>query len=206
MLGLAPISIKRLTDSTTEPLTLAQAKEHLRVVDFDDDNDYITGLITTARRTVEKATRRALWTGQTWQAGYADFGSFETVRGRLSVPKPPLTAISSVQYYDSSNTLQTVSASSYVKDDSGSDRAILGFTSAFTVPTLSCDYAAPVRVNFTAGYADAGAMPDGLLQAMKYLIQHFYDNRSPVGINVNLNEMPISFQYLLNQYTVPNRA
>jgi uncharacterized phiE125 gp8 family phage protein len=206
MLGLAPISIKRTSDSSTEPLSLDAAKEHLRVVDVTDDDDYITALITAARHTVEKATRRALWTGQTWQAGYQDFGSFSTVRGRLSIPKPPLASISSVQYYDSDNALQTVSSSAYVVDDSGSDRAIIGFTSDFSLPTLSCDYAAPVRVTFTAGYADADAMPNGLVGAMKYLIQHFYDNRSPVGINVNLTEMPISFQYLLNQHTVPNRV
>jgi uncharacterized phiE125 gp8 family phage protein len=206
MLGLAPISIKRTADSSTEPVSLAQAKEHLRVVDLTDDDTYITALITQARHTVEKATRRALWTGQTWQAGYINFGSFSTVRGRLSIPKPPLASVSSVAYYDSNNTLQTVSGSDYVVDDSGSDRAIIGFKSSFSLPTLSCDYAAPVRVTFTAGYADADAMPDGLIGAMKYLIQHFYDNRSPVGINVNLNEMPLSFQYLVNQHTVPNRA
>lgn len=206
MLGISPISIKRTADSSTEPVSLAQAKEHLRVVGFSDDDDYITALITAARHTVEKATRRALWTGQTWQAGYQSFGNFSTVRGRLSIPKPPLAAVSSVQYYDSDNVLQTVGSSAYVVDDSGSDRAIIGFTSDFSLPTLSSDYAAPVRVTFTAGYADADAMPDSLVRAMKYLIQHFYDNRSPVGINVNLNEMPLSFQYLLNQHTVPNRV
>lgn len=206
MLGLAPLSIKRTADSTTEPVSLAEAKAHLNVVDFEDDDDMITGHITQARHTVEKATRRALWTGQAWQAGYTGFGNFETVRGRLSIPKPPLAGVASVQYYDSDNALQIVSSSAYVVDDSGSDRAIIGFTSDFSCPSLSCDYAAPVRVNFTAGYADAEAMPGGLVSAMEYLIQHLYDNRSPVGINVNLTEMPLSFQYLLNQHTVPNRA
>jgi len=205
MLGISPISIKRTADSGTEPLTLEQAKEHLRVVDFTDDDDYITALITAARHTVEKATRRALWTGQTWQAGYQNFGSFSTVRGRLSIPKPPLAAVSAVQYYDDDNTLQTVSSAAYVVDDSGDGRAVIGFTSDFSLPTLSCDYAAPVRVTFTAGYADADALPAGLVHAIKILLAHLYDNRSPVGINVNLSEMPISFQYLLNQHTVPNR-
>jgi uncharacterized phiE125 gp8 family phage protein len=206
MFGIAPISIKRTSDSGTEPLSLDAAKEHLRVVDFADDDDYITGLITHARHTVEKATRRALWTGQTWQAGYQNFGGFSTVRGRLSVPKPPLAAVSSVQYYDDDNQLRTVSSSEYVVDDSGSDRAIIGFTSDFSLPTLSCDYAAPVRVIFTAGYADEEALPGGLLHAIKILLAHFYENRMPVGINVNLTEMPLSFRYLLNQYTVPNRV
>lgn len=206
MLGISPISIKRTADSSTEPLSLDAAKEHLRVVDDADDDDYITGLITHARHTVEKATRRALWTGQTWQAAYTHFGSFSTVRGRLSIPKPPMAAVSSVQYYDNKNVLRTVSAGDYVVDDSGDARAVLGFTSTFSLPALSCDYAAPVRVIFTAGYADEDALPGGLLVAIKYLIQHFYDHRSPVGINVNLNEMPLSFQYLLNQHTVPNRV
>lgn len=36
----------------TEPITLAQAKTHLRV-DFTDDDTYITSLITQARRVIE---------------------------------------------------------------------------------------------------------------------------------------------------------
>jgi uncharacterized phiE125 gp8 family phage protein len=200
MLGFAPISIKRTVDSTTEPISLEEAKDHLRVVDFDEDDDYIAGLITTARHAVERATRRSLWTGQTWEAGYARWAR------RLSIPVPPLVAVSVVTYYDSDNVLHTVSSTDYVVDASGSQRAVLGFTSDFGVPAHSDDYLAPVRVAFTAGYADADAMPEGLRRAMFYLIQHFYDNRSPVGINVNLNKMPYTFEFLLNQYTVPNRV
>lgn len=204
MHSLAPISIQRTVDSSTEPVSLAEAKEHLRIVDYTDDDTYIELLITTARQTVERATRRALWTGQSWQAAYTGW-PWSCYR-RFSLPKPPLAAVSAVQYYDEDNALQTLAAAKYVIDSSGADRAWLAFKTTASLPTLSCDYPAPVRVTYTAGYADQDALPNGLRHAILYMIQHLYDNRSPVGINVNISTMPQSFQYLCDQHKIPNRA
>ena len=44
--------LKRTTEATQLPVTLATAKEHLRV-DHSDDDTYITGLIWAATRTIE---------------------------------------------------------------------------------------------------------------------------------------------------------
>lgn len=202
MFGIAPISIDRTVDSDSEPIELAAAKVYLRVLDDDEENELIEGMITRARHTVEEATRRALWTGQTWQAGYDRIPCDR----RFSIPKPPCVSVVSLQYYDSNNQLQTIPSDDYVLDASGRGRAVLSLKSTASIPTLSCDYAAPVRLNFTAGYADTDSMPHGLLGCVQYLIQHFYDNRSLVGINVNLNEMPKTFQYQIDQLKVPNRV
>lgn len=45
----------------TEPISLAEAKAHLRVV-FDDDNDYIENLITAARQYAEGYQNRVYMT------------------------------------------------------------------------------------------------------------------------------------------------
>lgn len=202
MSSVPPGSIYRLVDSTTEPISLTEAKEHLRIIDDDADDAYIEKIITAARHTVEKATRRSLWTGQTWQAGYAVRNW--TCQRRLFLPKPPLINVSAVKYYDADNILQTLGAENYLVENNGSSRAELFFKMTVSLPSLSCDYAQTVIVTFTAGYAEASTLPGGLRQAMLYMIQHFYDNRSPIGINVNLNLMPLSLQYLCDQNKVPN--
>ena len=54
-----------LSGPAAEPITLAQAKAHLRV-EHDDDDDIIAALIAGSRIHVETQTRRALIT-QSWR-------------------------------------------------------------------------------------------------------------------------------------------
>jgi uncharacterized phiE125 gp8 family phage protein len=59
------MTLKLITDATTEPLTLTQAKRHLKVEHSVDDDD-ITDAIVTARKKAEHITGRSLTT-QTWE-------------------------------------------------------------------------------------------------------------------------------------------
>jgi uncharacterized phiE125 gp8 family phage protein len=52
-----------LTGPAAEPLTLAEAKDFLRVTQ-DDDDSVVAALIASARILVEAQTRRALMTQQ----------------------------------------------------------------------------------------------------------------------------------------------
>jgi hypothetical protein len=58
------LSTKLVTPPVIEPVTLAQAKQHLRV-DFPEDDTLISMYITAARQYCEKATGRAFY-NQTW--------------------------------------------------------------------------------------------------------------------------------------------
>jgi uncharacterized phiE125 gp8 family phage protein len=60
-----------------EPITLNEAKAHLRVFGTDDDG-YITSLIAAARQSAESLTDRALLP-QTWELALDEFPSI----GRL---------------------------------------------------------------------------------------------------------------------------
>lgn len=77
------------TAPTIEPITLAEAKLHLRV-DSADDNTLITALIITARQLAEREVRRAFIT-QTWQM-YLD-----SAKAEIEIPKPPLQSIESIK-------------------------------------------------------------------------------------------------------------
>lgn len=77
-----------------EPITLEEAKSHLRV-DIEDDDNLILNLITAARQKAESILKRALIT-QTWIYYPDDFPD----KDYIELPMPPLQSVSSVTYTD----------------------------------------------------------------------------------------------------------
>lgn len=67
-------SLKVTTPPSVEPVTVAQAKRHLRI-DWSDDDDYIADLISAAREWLESRTSRALIT--------------QSLQGVWTLPKSP---------------------------------------------------------------------------------------------------------------------
>jgi hypothetical protein len=59
--------LTRLVPPAELPVTLAEAKRHVRV-DFDEDNDYITALIEVATADVEQHLGNQVLITQTWRA------------------------------------------------------------------------------------------------------------------------------------------
>jgi Phage gp6-like head-tail connector protein len=57
---MALLNYKQLGEPSVEPVSLAQAKQHLRV-DFDYDDNYIPALITAARQYIEKVANIAIY-------------------------------------------------------------------------------------------------------------------------------------------------
>jgi uncharacterized phiE125 gp8 family phage protein len=53
------MTLIRTVEPAAEPVTLAEAKAHLRLADSSED-DLLTGLIRAARQDVERATGMAL--------------------------------------------------------------------------------------------------------------------------------------------------
>lgn len=194
-MNYCPQSIKRTTDSSSEPVSVAQAKEHLRVTHTDDDT-YIGNLITAARQSIEVSTRRAVGSGQTYEAGYELFPS---VYNRLVIPNPPLGSVSSLKYYDVNNSLVTVDSSNYTVENQASGVSYLALNDGYSRPTVSKERVAPVLVTFTAGYS---TLPMPLHQAILLLVAHYYDTREPIAFNANPMRVPRSVDFLINQYKI----
>jgi len=87
-----------------EPITLAEAKEHLRV-DFSDEDDYITALITTARKYCESYTNRVFIT-QTWRQNIDYFPRV------IQLKVNPIISLTSLKYYDTAENQQTITDNS----------------------------------------------------------------------------------------------
>lgn len=158
------------TPPTAEPVTLEEARLHLRVSD-DSEDEQLDGLIKAAREYVETRIDRALMT-QTIRLSLDRFPAYE-----IRLPKPPLQSVTSVQYIDGAGATQTVSASDYRVDTYTEP----GRIEPVTVWPVADARVAAVRVTYVAGFTSAALVPQTIKQAMLLLMTHWYENRSAVG-------------------------
>ena len=98
-----------VTPAATTPVTLAEAKEYLRV-DSSAEDALITNLINVAVLFCEKYTKRDL-VNKTYKTYRDNFSN------KITIKKSKLQSITSIQYYDNSDSLVTVFPSVYYFTD-----------------------------------------------------------------------------------------
>lgn len=185
-----PISYILLAETGAELLTLAEIKEHLRISGADYDA-ILTPLIKTSRLIGEKITGRD-FIAKTWKT-YLDAFPNSNCQG-IEIRKSKLATIQSIQYYDSNNTLQTLSASDYYITDEASYSSIyLNCDKSF--PNTYCKKQA-VIITFTTGYPN---FPQDLKQAMLSVCAYFFENAGDCVDNNNSQFKSLFFPYILPQ-------
>ena len=163
-------ALKSVTPPASEPVTLAEAKLHVRQ-DLDTDDTLITGLITAAREEVERISWHALLT-QTWELVLDRWPAGDAIE----LPRPPLQSVTSVKYTDSSGAETTWSAANYVVDtDSTPGRIVLAYS--VTWPTVVLQPTGGIRVRYVAGWTSAANVPQAIKQALLLLVGHWYETR-----------------------------
>jgi uncharacterized phiE125 gp8 family phage protein len=196
------MGLKLVTAPADWPITLEQAKAHLRV-DTDDDDDLIEALIDAAVESAELFQGRAL-VDQTWDLYLDAFpcSRWEGLRrvNQIEIRKPPLIEVAGVFYLDSSGAEQTLSASLYTVDTANEPgRVVLKSGSWPTLP----DLANAVRVRFRAGYLDQGVspavenVPKSTKAAILIMIGDLYANRESVVVGQTVARIPWSAEWLL---------
>lgn len=165
--------LKLITAPATEPISLDEAKVHLKV-DGGEDNALISALITTARQLGESETKKAFIT-QTWELSL-DFAPVE-----IEIPKPPLQATGlSIKVIDAAGAETIVDAATYDIDASENSPGRVKLRSGKSWP--SHRNFASFLINFKAGYGDNGTdVPEKLKRALFLLIGHLYENRGDEG-------------------------
>lgn len=181
----------------TTPETVANAKIHARVTTSDDDA-FFTQLLKAAALEAQDFANISLIT-QTITATWDCFPS-----GReIWLPRPPLQSVTSVKYYDSSNTQVTLSSSSYQVDISTTPGAIV-LNDGESWP-VTYNRASAVEVIYIAGYgADESSVPEDIRLAIQALVTHWYDHRGVVETAPGLTQIktPKAFDYTMLKYRV----
>ncbi|HEV7283407.1 MAG TPA: head-tail connector protein [Kaistia sp.] len=148
-------------------VTLADAKQHLRV-DSSDEDILIQGLISAACEWIDGPNG---WVGrsfgnQTLEARFSCFPSDYIV-----LPYGPVVDVASIKYLNTSGAEQTMPSADWVKLSDG--RLTPAATASW--PALYSNREA-VRVSYDAGYAD-GKVPAAVRAAVLLTVDYLFQNR-----------------------------
>lgn len=183
-------------NTVTEPITLAQAKAHLRVEDTNDDT-YITTLISVARSACENYLGYMLARNSAVNF-YLDQFPNSSVITLNGVWKPGTVAIS---YYDTTDT-QVILASGYSVDQHSQPARIL-LDDDTNWPDTSDNIPSGINIDMTnAGTADVDEIPKAIHQGMLLVIGRYYEIRQDVVLGTQVNEIPKMTEHLLNPYRI----
>lgn len=186
------MALKLVTAPTGEPVTLTEAKAHLRV-DGSEEDSLISSLIAAARRWCEGYQNRAYVT-QTWDL-VLDAWPAAPEPDRIRIPLPPLQSVASVKYTDKDGVQTTMPAADYLVDlASQPGRLVLAYGKSW--PTATLRPAAAIEIRFTAGYGAAAAVPETAKQAIKLLVGHLYEHREAASVD-EIREVPFAVKALL---------
>lgn len=170
------MAIDRITDATVEPLTVEQAKRHLRE-DLDDPyvDDDIAAMITSARLDAETRLQRTLIT-TTWRLTLDALRCPVHHDSTLRLPMGRTLAVSSIKYVDDAGILQTLAADQYLVDTAG-DTARITPAHGLRWPGTRVQPGA-VQVQYTAGYgATAASVPAPIVSWIKLALTDLYGQR-----------------------------
>lgn len=186
------IALKRIVEPATEPFTLEQMKNYLRV-DDDDDDEFISALISASRERVEDLTGRCLMPQQ-WQFALDRFPPHRT---EILLPRAPLISVESISYLDLDGQRVTLDPSGYVVDELSEPTRIRPARN--TTWPAHVEDTNSVIITFTVGYS---IVPQSLLQAMRLIAASYYDNRAEVvqGASFASLPTPLSAQSLMSTY------
>tara|TARA_R100001163_G_scaffold26841_1_gene21832 strand:+ start:550 stop:1128 length:579 start_codon:yes stop_codon:yes gene_type:complete len=182
-----------ITAASTFPISLTEAKSHLKV-DTSADDTYITSIIKAATQLSEEYTNR-FFINTTVKQFASSFKEIETLF------KSKVSAVNHVKYYDSDNTLQTLAPSVYNKQLEYEPAQIqLAYNKSYPKITKRND---AVEVEYTVGYGgSASDVPEIIKQAILLTIGNFYENRNSVIIGRIATELPQNVKWLLDTYKV----
>lgn len=169
-------------------ISVADLKTFCRV-DGTAEDTLISSMRDAAIQYVEAACNTRI--GSVSAEGYID--QFTPTR----FPTGPVTAVTSVEYLNQSNTLTTLPTSQYYFEIDGSG----GRINFYNYPSLYSYALNRVKINFTVGYAEAN-VPEAILHAIRIYVAHLYENRQAVVVGKTANAVPYSVDSLLSKYRV----
>ena len=170
------MALKLITAPSTLPVTLAEAKAHLRI-DHADEDTLITAFLHTAVAGAEHETGRALM-AQTWEV------TLDAFPDAVELTRTPVQSITSVTYANSAGAPTVLSNVFYSLD------AADEFGWAYVVPAYdgawpeTRDEINAVKVRYVAGYASAAEVPAAIKSWILLQVGALYENRESEAVKL----------------------
>lgn len=197
-----------------EPVSLAEARVHLRAEDTPDGT-LIETLVQAAREQVEDFTRRQVMTAtydfladsfpaagrRWWWAEDSGRWAVDQVTGivdtsEIELPRPRLQSVTSVKYVDVDGILQTLAATEY-EVDVGREPGVVRLAYGKSWPSTRAQKNA-VAIRYVCGYPSKALVPGRIKAAINLMVGHLYENREDSVVGTIISELkPESAKSLL---------
>lgn len=184
------MSLSELTAPASEPVSLSELKQQLRVTHGEED-DFITGIARAARIVTETVCRKA-WVSRAFEWTFDQWPE-ELLAHGFGLPLGPVMAIDEVAIAGSDGSFAPLDSSSFALSVT---RPRLTFTVTPPAPGLA---AGGIRLRFTAGYGTSADVPAPVRQAISLLTAHYFERREPYE-NSRVTPVPETVAALLAPY------
>jgi len=183
--------LKQTAAPAIEPITLVEAKTHLRV-DITDDDSLITALISAAREACEAFIHGYLIT-QTFELSLYEFPDDASP---IKIQAEPLQSVQSLAYTDWLNAVHTMTVNTdFLVDLTEPPALVLPPNQIWPGATLWP--VAPIKVEITVGFGSTEASVPFLYRAgILMAIAHWYENREAIATSGAVpKEVPMGSQW-----------
>jgi uncharacterized phiE125 gp8 family phage protein len=170
------------------PITLADARMQCMLDDDITDEDILIGsFIAAATDHCENFIGGALVQQQ------------KTYYGKLYreiILSSKIISVESFSYVDTSGAVQQLAGNDFYIDRSQTLNAL---TPVNEWPNVNQIHPQPIIIEFTCGYGDAAAVPEGVKQAIRLLVGHWFRNRDAESASIS-SSVQSSVRSLLAPY------
>lgn len=169
----------------------------------DTESDLISSLVQAATDQFTNDTGGHVLCSQTlrlaldnWpDSHYCRHSFYQSSRGTITIPRGPVSSVTSVQYLDAAGSWQTLTG--WTADTSSTAARVILPSS---LPALHASQLPAVKVTFVAGYAD-GAIPASALVGVRLLASHWYEQRTAFS-DTELKPLPAGWAALTARYAL----
>ncbi len=184
------MTVALITPPLTEPLSLQDVKEHLRI-DHEHEDNLLMETLKAARQFAEFGSGQKCIT-QTWRQYTSAFPQ----NGCVDIQVAPVISITSVVAFDEEGNSSVLPPETY--------SVLLGETPAVLQFSNLNDTSAAangLEIDVVAGFGDFGVdVPDSLKRAILLLVAHWYEFRGAVSPQNQPVSLPAGFERLISQF------
>jgi uncharacterized phiE125 gp8 family phage protein len=182
---VSPVTV--VTAPTLQPLTLTQCKKQCEIATDDDTHDdQLTDMIDEATDQWQADTDMCLMT-QTLRV------YLENWADPIRLPRRPVKSITSVKYYDASNSLTTLATSVYSLDTA---RREIRLAYDQVWPSITNRWDA-IEVTYVAGESDAVNIPATARRALLLLVGYYFGKNRGDNDGIRDNQ---AYESLVRKY------